>query len=651
MEDANKGGVKRKNADFANDLDLQNFRVNYGDSLGGDGNDEGEDSNNTKGAGDGEITEVAGFKSVAVSGNESNATIGGTSVSGNESRTETDNSNISGKDTNDHTSVSVKGIDDIEEKADSNIYTSINEKTIGDADMNVGGSEQVNGGDRDEENAYQPVSRGDDGENDISVKGDRERLAGNGERSDDAEGRLDVKALNEQGNSNKAPQGAGNGLVGQNSMPNIPSNAGMAGEFVQGVQAGNGGGVGIDAERQGVGDVVSPALNGGENDGVQRSAIEINEKQSISKAEAEMLLRDVRRQTDAKMVKAGIRKKKILVVVILAVILMAVLGVGVWLMRDMIPGLNGGGNGSSSVNGNDNSLDTSISGNDKDNDIGINDSGVDTKQALALSMAVDKIEDVVRQKQEDDVRAVVGAMQTILDEYFVADGVKLFEFAENKLPILYYRQEGTVLFEVSEAVGVIGQEIEGANVGESPDDVISTLLRDDRFMVMIDEFFMERGFARSEDGYQYLNNETGVFCGLVTFGYSADSSSIDFSCGHMGWVSEKQIEEAQELANELTAVYESATGVTACVSALGKIENSSVTPYQRIAVSVDGCEEGSVGGATALFYRVNPDEPWQFFRATQIELLCSDYDADEIRKAFAGAKCYVDGWVEGIVEP
>ena len=235
MEDANKGGVKRKNADFANDLDLQNFRVNYGDSLGGDGNDEGEDSNNTKGAGDGEITEVAGFKSVALSGNESNATIGGTSVSGNESRTETDNSNISGKDTNDHTSVSVKGIDDIEEKADSNIYTSINEKTIGDADMNVGGSEQVNGGDRDEENAYQPVSRGDDGENDISVKGDRERLAGNGERSDDAEGRLDVKALNEQGNSNKAPQGAGNGLVGQNSMPNIPSNAGMAGEFVQGV--------------------------------------------------------------------------------------------------------------------------------------------------------------------------------------------------------------------------------------------------------------------------------------------------------------------------------------------------------------------------------------------------------------------------------
>lgn len=595
MEDANKDGIKKKSADFADDLDLQNFRVNYGDSLGGDDEDESSGANNAKDIGD---SEVAGFGGATASGNESNVAIGDTSASGNESGTEINNSGVSGKSISDHTSVSGKGVDDAEEKANDNAY----------------------------------AKGGLDGEGELS--GDAGRRVGGDE------GRLDVKALNEQGNSNKAPQGSGNGLVGQNSMPNMPSNAGMVGGLVQGVQAGNGSGVGAGAERQEAGNVVSPALNGGENDGVQRSAIEINEKQSISKAEAEMLLRDVRRQTDAKMAKAGMQKKKILVVVILAVILMAVLGVGAWLMRDMIPGLNGAGNGNSSVNGNNSNTDTSI-----------NDSGVDIGEKLALSMTADKIKDVVRQKQEDDVRVVVGAMRTMLEEYFVADGAKLFEFVESESPVLYYRQAGTVLFEVSEAIGVIGQEIEGANVGESPDDAISTLLRDDRFMVMIDEFFIERGFERSEDGYQYLNNETGVFCGLVTFNNSGDLSSIDFSCGHMGWVSEKQIEEAQQLANELTAVYESVTGVTACVSALGRIENSSVAPYQRIAVSADGCEEGSAGGATALFYRVSPDEPWQFFKATQIELFCSDYDTDEIRKAFAGAKCYVDGWAEGIVEP
>lgn len=78
------------------------------------------------------------------------------------------------------------------------------------------------------------------------------------------------------------------------------------------------------------------AVDGGITDSVAseviRSAPEMNAKQSITKAEAERLLRDVRQQTDVKMTEAKKQRKKLILIIVFAVILMAVLGVAVWFM-------------------------------------------------------------------------------------------------------------------------------------------------------------------------------------------------------------------------------------------------------------------------------------------------------------------------------
>lgn len=102
------------------------------------------------------------------------------------------------------------------------------------------------------------------------------------------------------------------------------------------------------------------------------------------------------------------------------------------------------------------------------------------------------------------------------------------------------------------------------------------------------------------------------------------------ACSEKNWI----IDETKELATQLSNAYYAKTNRYPFVIHVkdSVIKDSGVPPYQRLTVGVTN--------AAGLFYRVSPDTEWQFFTATQDNLECSKYDTDDIRKAFAGDKCY-----------
>jgi hypothetical protein len=46
------------------------------------------------------------------------------------------------------------------------------------------------------------------------------------------------------------------------------------------------------------------------------------------------------------------------------------------------------------------------------------------------------------------------------------------------------------------------------------------------------------------------------------------------------------------------------------------------------------------GGYSAKFYKADNDAGWKYFIGTQTNLLCSDYNTDDIRKAFIADECH-----------
>lgn len=114
------------------------------------------------------------------------------------------------------------------------------------------------------------------------------------------------------------------------------------------------------------------------------------------------------------------------------------------------------------------------------------------------------------------------------------------------------------------------------------------------------------------------------------------------ACSEKNWI----IDETKELATQLSNAYYAKTNRYPFVIHVkdSVIKDSGVTPYQRLTVGVTN--------AAGLFYRVSPDAEWQYFTSTQDEVECSEYNTDDIRKAFAGDKCY-DGatYAEKIVQP
>ena len=146
-----------------------------------------------------------------------------------------------------------------------------------------------------------------------------------------------------------------------------------------------------------------------------------------------------------------------------------------------------------------------------------------------------------------------------------------------------------------------------------------------------------RGSAGPQiDGY--LNSNTNTVCGVIsdsTYYNEALHPYIILDCAKTSWT--WLTEEDVTLIKALVAAYYNKTNSYPSIifSWDEKIKNSEYEPYQNIWVGL--------GGGAGLFYRTSPEAEWQFFTGTQSELECSDYNTDDLKKAYLGDECWDNG--------
>lgn len=71
-------------------------------------------------------------------------------------------------------------------------------------------------------------------------------------------------------------------------------------------------------------------------------------------------------------------------------------------------------------------------------------------------------------------------------------------------------------------------------------------------------------------------------------------------------------------------------------------KTSKTEGYTTAQVALSGVTEdgqAGMGGAAGLFYKT-PDGKWHFFTGTQAALACSDYNTDDLKKAYLGEPCF-----------
>lgn len=204
--------------------------------------------------------------------------------------------------------------------------------------------------------------------------------------------------------------------------------------------------------------------------------------------------------------------------------------------------------------------------------------------------------------------------------------------------IVYYRpQDFATAIPLNLAYGIAVQTPD--NMGYQSE--LYNYFYDFKFYDAIAEKLKSLGFTDTGEAYTlatgpgaevFLNDETGVVCNLDVF---------SLGCGHKGWYNKEQA----NLSNTLTKLYQEATGKDAkfLVAYPERIANSSVEPYQTISVLIPT--------ARASFYRVSPDAEWQYFTSGQSEPACSEYNTEDLRKAFAGQKCFAEDNSLVLVEP
>ena len=145
------------------------------------------------------------------------------------------------------------------------------------------------------------------------------------------------------------------------------------------------------------------------------------------------------------------------------------------------------------------------------------------------------------------------------------------------------------------------------------------------------------------DGYK---NSSNTVCGLsIDTEYSSINHTINYvilECAKPSWNWLK--DEEKTLLKDLEAAYFEKTGKYPSILSgyRSDIKDSAYSPYQTIWAGI--------GGAAGLFYRTSPESKWQYFKATQSPLDCSDYDTDDLKKAYLGEECYVDNYNTSTVQ-
>ncbi|QQS19813.1 prepilin-type N-terminal cleavage/methylation domain-containing protein [Candidatus Saccharibacteria bacterium] len=120
----------------------------------------------------------------------------------------------------------------------------------------------------------------------------------------------------------------------------------------------------------------------------------------------------------------------------------------------------------------------------------------------------------------------------------------------------------------------------------------------------------------------------GLIC--VIEAPASRTSSTGLSCGRIDAYKETAA-KTQPIASAMPNVEQSTVLMNL------KITDSKVSGYQKAQISQGSIDSG--GGSTALLYKKNND-PWVYFRNTQQDILCSEYNTTDLRNAFKGDVCY-----------
>lgn len=213
---------------------------------------------------------------------------------------------------------------------------------------------------------------------------------------------------------------------------------------------------------------------------------------------------------------------------------------------------------------------------------------------------------------------------------------------ETEQGFIAYRPEGmltAVPLEVTYGVGLSDDYLYGEQ------ELDYTAMYAEEVFAGVERYLREAGFEATGERYgtwsggvwpeTYLDEQTGVLCVI-------DAMFVGIHCGYKEWYNR----ENAELSNNLAKAEMKVTGEDPwlTVANVEAIIDSEVSPYQRISAAKPGYG--------AMFYRVSPEAEWVYFTSGQAGPACSEFNTDDLRKAFAGLGCYsIEEQREAIVTP
>ncbi len=114
------------------------------------------------------------------------------------------------------------------------------------------------------------------------------------------------------------------------------------------------------------------------------------------------------------------------------------------------------------------------------------------------------------------------------------------------------------------------------------------------------------------------------------------SHSMTLSCAKVSDFAQR-VAALEPFSKALAAAQDKAASDV--IYAAPEITKSPIAGYARASIAVTGAT-AFAGGYQALLYQT-PDTVWHFFMGTQNDLMCTEFNTADIKKAFAGYPCYV----------
>lgn len=254
-------------------------------------------------------------------------------------------------------------------------------------------------------------------------------------------------------------------------------------------------------------------------------------------------------------------------------------------------------------------------------------------------VTVNKIEkevkvEIVKETMAEDYKEVEDIMKTVTAGIGNNDR-RYFENGSG----LAYKPDGfntfvTMRFDI--VTEIVDQNMADSGALESNINALKTKLENTGFSSL---GVLPRLGSAGPQAYGYLNTDRNITCGVsegAEFGFNGVVSYYYalLECAKTDWV--WLTEEENGLVHELAdAYYEKEGGYPNVIFNFDDIKNSQYEPYQTLMVQI--------GGAGAEFYRTSPEAKWQFFTAGQAAPDCSEYNTEDLKKAYLGEVCYEYG--------